>query len=246
MNHYKTIEKIKSLIPSINGVKAALLYGSFGRNEANPNSDIDMQLLVDDNFLINDLKEKLQQLFSEEVKAVNQIKMRDKVVVYFSRNQPGVQTGICKSISEIERNYLGSEITNIENTIVFENKGANLNLLSHLQNLVQHKNQAKTKEANNTTINDLIEKFVYEFESCSNAHRRSDGYHFYFFYNIALHTALQLNHLSKGYEKYNFLPKNYIANVLSADERDGFYELSGSLFLPEANKRKAITFRLFL
>ena len=55
MNQYKTIEKIKSLIPSINGVKAALLYGSFGRNEANPNSDIDMQLLVDDNFIINDL-----------------------------------------------------------------------------------------------------------------------------------------------------------------------------------------------
>lgn len=237
MNQYKTIEKIKSLIPSITGVKAALLYGSFGRNEANANSDIDMQLLVDDNFIINDFKEKLQQLFLDELIAVNQIKMRDKVVVYF-KNQPKLEMAICKSVSEIERNYLGSEINTIENTIVFENKEANLNLSLHLQNLVQHKNQAKTKEVKDTAINDLIEKFVYEFESCSNAHRRSDGYHFYFFYNIALHVALQLNHISKGFEKYNFLPKNYIAEVLSADERDGFYELNGSLFLPEANKKK--------
>jgi protein tyrosine/serine phosphatase len=69
-------------------------------------------------------------------------------------------------------------------------------------------------------------------------HRRSDGYQFYFFYNIALQVAIQLNHLSKGQSKFNFLPKNFIANVLTKEEQKDFYSLKATLFLPEANQQK--------
>jgi protein tyrosine/serine phosphatase len=74
--------------------------------------------------------------------------------------------------------------------------------------------------------------------------RRSDAFQFYFFYNIALHVAVQLNHLSKGETKYNFLPKNFIANTLTAEEQKTFYDLKATLFLPEANaqKRKLLDF----
>ena len=68
--------------------------------------------------------------------------------------------------------------------------------------------------------------------------RRSDGYQFYFFYNIALHVAVQLNHLSKEHTRFNFLPKYFIANVLSKEEQGTFYGLQGTLYLPEANKQK--------
>ena len=69
-------------------------------------------------------------------------------------------------------------------------------------------------------------------------HRRSDGYQFYFFYNIALQVAIQLNQLSKGQSKFNFLPKNFIANVLTKEEQKDFYSLKATLFLPEANQQK--------
>jgi protein tyrosine/serine phosphatase len=69
-------------------------------------------------------------------------------------------------------------------------------------------------------------------------HRRSDGYQFYFFYNVALQVAIQLNHLSKGHIKFNFLPKYFIANVLTKEEQEPFYGLRGTLFLPEVNQQK--------
>jgi len=84
----------------------------------------------------------------------------------------------------------------------------------------------------------LIEKFIYEFESCSNMHRRSDAYKFYFFYNISLQVAVQLKYLSSGETKFNFLPKYFVANVLDEIEIKSFYDLRGTLFLPEANLQK--------
>jgi hypothetical protein len=70
--------------------------------------------------------------------------------------------------------------------------------------LIRDYNNNKTEQSNEKQITDLIDKFIYEFESCSGMHRRSDGYQFYFFYNIALQVAIQLNHLSKGHIKIQF------------------------------------------
>ncbi|NJK95622.1 MAG: hypothetical protein HC905_12600 [Bacteroidales bacterium] len=53
-----------------------------------------------------------------------------------------------------------------------------------------------------------------------------------------MQVAIQLNHLAKGQTKFNFLPKNFIANVLTKAEQKDFYSLRGSLFLPEANEQK--------
>jgi hypothetical protein len=53
-----------------------------------------------------------------------------------------------------------------------------------------------------------------------------------------LQVAIQLNHLSKGHSKFNFLPKYFIANILTKEEQETFYNLKGTLFLPEANQQK--------
>ena len=47
MKQLKTIDQLQKLFPKVQGVDLAILYGSFGRNEPTPNSDIDIQLLVD-------------------------------------------------------------------------------------------------------------------------------------------------------------------------------------------------------
>ena len=44
MKQIKTIDQLKYIIPTIAGIEVALLYGSFGRKEATPNSDIDLAI----------------------------------------------------------------------------------------------------------------------------------------------------------------------------------------------------------
>jgi predicted nucleotidyltransferase len=237
MKQLQSISQLKKLLPGISGLEGAILYGSFGRNAAGPNSDIDIQIIVNDNFVLNDLIDALQKEFHSEIQSVLQVALRSKMVVYF-KTQPKIEFAICTDLSEIDRNYLGSEITNVTETILFERQPAKFGIETYLTQLVNEHNQNKPSLDNRKQVSDLIDKFVYEFESCSAMHRRSDGYQFYFFYNIALQIAIQLNHLSKGFTKFNFLPKYFIANVLTRSEQETFYDLRGSLFLPEANQQK--------
>lgn len=242
MKQLKTIEQLQKLFPQVQGVDVALLYGSFGRNEPTPNSDIDIQILVDKEFQTKNLIDLLKKNFQNEFQFVREVALRNKVVVYFNA-QPKIEFAICANISEIDRNYLGSEISNIADTILYEKRPAKYDIGSYLHQIVRDYNN-KASGRNEKQVEELIEKFLYEFESCSSMQRRSDGYQFYFFYNIALQVAIQLNYLSKGHSKFNFLPKYFIANVLAREEQEPFYQLKGTLFLPEANqqKRKLLNF----
>lgn len=244
MKQHKTIELLKNLFPNVPGLEAAILYGSFGRNQAGPNSDIDIQLLVSPEFENSYLVEKLKLVFQHEVQLILDVAMRDKVVVYFN-TQPKLEIGICTKVSEIDRNYIGSEITNSEATILYEKLNSQFGIRPYLAELIKSHNAKKNTQANEKQIAELINKFLYEFESCSAMQRRSDGYQFYFFYNIALQVAIQLNHLSKGQTQFNFLPKNFIANVLTSEEQKNFYDLRGTLFLPEANQQKSKLLEFF-
>lgn len=237
MKQLKTIDQLQKLFPDVTGVDVALLYGSFGRNEATPNSDIDIQILVNNEFENKFLINELQKEFHSEILSIREVTMRSKVVVYF-KSQPKIEFAICTNISEIDRNYLGSEISNISATILYERRHSQYEIGTYLHQLVRDYNQTKSSKPNEKQISDLIDKFVYEFESCSAMHRRSDGYQFYFFYNISLQVAIQLNQLSKGQSKFNFLPKNFIANILTKEEQKDFYSLKATLFLPEANQQK--------
>jgi protein tyrosine/serine phosphatase/predicted nucleotidyltransferase len=237
MIQLKKIDQLQKMFPKVKGIDVALLYGSFGRNEATPNSDIDIQLLVNKDFETSILKDQLQKLFHNEIQSIREVSMRNKVVTYF-KSQPKIEFAICTNISEIDRNYLGSEITDFSQTVLYQRVPQLYDIGSYLAQLIRDYNKNKTEQQKEKQITDLVDKFIYEFESCSGMHRRSDGYQFYFYYNIALQVAIQLNHLSKGHSKYNFLPKYFIANILTKEEQETFYNLKGTLFLPEANQQK--------
>lgn len=243
MKQLKSLEKIKSAIPNAKGIQVILLYGSFGRNEVNPNSDIDIQILVDESFKAESLIDVLKNEFKNEIHYINYVSLRNKIIVYFTY-QPKIEIEICKSIDEINKNYLGSEIINIEQTILFANNYWQEKIRDYLHTITENYNVQKEKKSIHDRALELIDKFAYEFESCSTMHRRSDAYKFYFFYNIALYVAVQLKHLSTGDIKYNFLPKYFVVNSLTEKERTPFYELKGTLYLPEANaqKRKLLDF----
>lgn len=237
MKQFETIKRIKQIIPYVEGINVSLLYGSFGRNEANPNSDIDIQILVHENFQPLNLISALKKEFKNEIQYICEIALRNKVVVYF-KSQPRVEFGICISTDEINRNYLGSEITNVENTILFANEEWKGKIEKYLQEIIEKRNAEKNAKNRQKTVLELVAKFVYEFENCSTMQRRSDAYQFYYFYNIALHAAVQLKHLATGEPKYNFLPKYFVANTLKTQEQKAFYDLKATLFLPEANTQK--------
>jgi predicted nucleotidyltransferase len=244
MKQLSIIQELKkSILPEIKGLGFALLYGSFGRNEGNPNSDIDIQLFVDEDFRAEDLISALQKALKNDIQRFVQVSLRNKIVAYLSP-QPKIEFAICQNLNEINRNYLGSEISRVENTVLFANEYWKGKIESHLHEITEIRNAESTPQSVEKTALELINKFIYEFENCSTMHRRSDAYQFYYFYNIALHIAVQLKHLSTGETKYNFLPKYFVANTLTREERKQFYELKGTLFLPEVNaqKRKLLDF----
>ena len=195
MKQKQTIELLKQDFHSLDGLKAALLYGSFGRNSATPNSDIDIQLIVGPEFNSDNLTKLAQTCVVDELIKVHRVDLRNKVVVY-PRNHPKVEFAICTSVNEINRNYAGSEIDDVSATILFKSKDWEFDLLGYLHGLTQKHQESKKGDLKNY-ISDHIDKFLYEYESCSTMQRRSDVYQFYYFYNIAFHVAVQLHHLSK-------------------------------------------------
>lgn len=237
MKQINIIHQLKMLFPQIKGLEIALLYGSLARNERNPNSDIDIQIIVNEEFEIEALIKEMNLAFHSDIQNMLEIALRSKIVWYF-KSMPKLEISIYTKLEDINRNYIGSEITDIENSILYERDSAVYDIHSYLMQLIAA-NQVKNEEVEKVKqIEDLINKFMYEFESCSDAHRRSDGYKFYFFYNIALHSAVQIYHLSKGGTEFNFLPKQFMPNYLTQDERTFFYELRGSLFLSDSNLQK--------
>lgn len=231
MKQLEIINRLKEILFKNDDIETAFLYGSFARKTQSVNSDIDIATVTTNVFNVDILIKEIELQFSEEILKVLQVDLRNKIVVYF-KELPKAEIAFSLNISENNRNYLGSEIPfeNIDSSILFDKSNK---ALAHFQEITKARTGITQQDKDN-----LIDKFIYEFESCSNAHRRSDGYYFYYFYNIALHVAVQLNHLSKGETKFNFLPKNFITEVLNSKEQNDFYSIKGSLFLPEANKQK--------
>jgi hypothetical protein len=79
------------------------------------------KILVDESFQPQNLINTLKKEFANELQFIGEVGLRNKVVAYFTA-QPKIEFGICRSSDEINRNYLGSEITNVEQTILFANE----------------------------------------------------------------------------------------------------------------------------
>ncbi|NRT16968.1 putative nucleotidyltransferase [Flavobacterium sp. 28A] len=231
MKQIEIINKLKAILLANTQIETAFLYGSFARKTPSANSDIDIATVTTSGFEVSHLIREIESQFSDELLKVLKVALRYKIVLYFNE-LPKVEIAFSSNLTENNRNYLGSEIPLelIQSSVLFDKSNT---AVAHFREIIKNKIGITSEDKKN-----LIDKFIYEFESSSNAHKRSDGYQFYFFYNIALHTAVQLNHLSKGEAKFNFLPKNFIIEVLNKEEQNDFYAIKGTLFLPEANKQK--------
>jgi protein tyrosine/serine phosphatase/predicted nucleotidyltransferase len=234
MNAEQILDQIKLLLPQVQGLKAGVLYGSYARKEATPASDIDIQLLVDESFSMKELKQNLRETFRTDIQLILEVDLRHKLVLYLTHH-PKIEFAICRKHEELDRHFLGSAIQDIKGSILYE-INPNDTALEEYLNQIDAKHQSSPIDGSYTS--DLIDKFLYEFETASAFHRRSDGYRFYYFYNIAFHVAVQLNQLAAGNKDFNFLPRYILAGGLSKEEQDILYQMNGSLFLPDANRKK--------
>lgn len=229
-NKEEVLKALIEIFEENSGIDAAILYGSHARGTATPNSDIDIQVLVNKHFYSSEFLEQLRNQNQLDIMKVIEVKLRCKFVIYFY-GKPKLEIAVCKNISDINRNYIGSEIKNYDSSVLYKSSLLKLDINKYLKSLTEI---SKDKEIYEET-KQLINKFIYEFENCSDMHRRSDGYRFYFFYNIALNTLVKLHYYAKGHSSFDFLPRYFIAEVLNSEEREQFYSLSGNLFLPKAN-----------
>ena len=230
----ETIQQLKTIFPKIKGIEFAILYGSFARDTATANSDIDIQILINSSFDINDFISTIEKHFQEDILSVRKLEIKHKIIIYFLHNTK-TEFSFYTELKDINRLFLGSEIRNInKTTILYVNKSWENRLYTYLEEITKNKTDINTFKY----VSELIDEFIYQFENASTMHRRSDSYQFYFFYNIALHKAIQLYQLSVGNTHFNFLPKRFVSSLPNDDKRKEIYSLHGELLLTKANQQK--------
>lgn len=238
MKQLEIINKIRNNANNISDIKAMLLIGSFGRNAGTYNSDIDVSILINDNFKEETFLKELEKIFPDEVQNILWVELRNKCVVFFQKTAK-LEFNICRDLSEIDKYYLGSEISDFSNCVLFDKQNS---IESYLHKITNHKQNNPTDIANLylTTVN----KFIYDFEQFSLYHKRSDAYKTYFQYNLALNDCLQLLQLNREEIQFLYLPNNQDF-FHGKDGRERLRRLAGTLYLPEVNQLKRELLNLF-
>ena len=237
----KFIANLKRILFENDQIISAILLGSYARKKAVENSDINIALLVNNNFTPTNFIKTFKNTSFLQIRYVLNVEREDKIIFYLN-DLPKIELTIMFEIKELGTTYHLSEVKleDIVDSILFDKSKKVFTHLKHITEIrIQNLNGNREKE-----IQILISKFIYEFERCSSHHHRCDSYQFYFYYNLALQVAVQLSHLSKGYFEFNFLPKNFSTDILPRNEQDHFFNLAGTLFLSIANiqKRKLLEF----
>ena len=238
MKQRAIINQLKINITRFTNIEAILLIGSFGRNTPVYNSDIDLSIITKPNFEINDLLSTLKLLFPDTIRCILKVDLRNKYVVYFY-DSPKLELNICTKINNVNKYFLGSEINSLDDCILLDSKNK---LKKHLQKLMKEKQAINIDQA--TLFCDTVHKFIYDFESLSQFHKRSEAYKSYFQYNLALNDCLQMLQLNNNASEFLYLPN--IQNYFFGKEgRDKLKSLNGTLYLPEVNEQKRILLNQF-
>jgi len=217
----------------LSGIKAAILFGSVARGDNNYHSDIDMALWTDDDLSLKENMLKAIENYWKEKDGVALSIPRKKSICIFTKDLQKIDVLLINNLAALNRNYLGSNITSnrILQSILFDKTASVLSYLTAINGLNIEKDETYQTDS-------LINYFLFAFEGCSKQHAKSDGYQFYFNYNIAFHTLIQLQCVLKGYSSFLYNPKNVFYHAWEKDNMEELYQLKGSLFLPDGNQKK--------
>lgn len=236
----KVTQTASAVLKDVPGVLSLVLIGSQARGNPSPNSDYDYSMLVNAEFDLRAAAGSLAEAFGESARYALASAIRNKLSVYLGSGER-IEINCFTELEGLDRYFLGSEIPleQVPGCVAFDHTGV---VLPHLLAVSELREQRNAANVGHPV--DLMHRFMYEFENASSCHRRSDSYKFYFFYNIALHIAIQLKCLAEGQLPHAYLPKNFFEKNYRTRSRQEYLALAPGFRLEEANfaKRKLLDF----
>lgn len=240
MKQFKIIKDTNKLFKSFENIQSCILIGSFGRGIANPNSDIDYQLLVDNFFNHEKFILFLKEQFKEALKYYLYIESENKYFFYFYENYIKLEIFICYELKHLDKYYLGSEIREIEKSMIFDKTNQ---VKLHLEKITNDKNIQK-EQLLKEKITALITKFQHYFEKASSCHAKGDGYKFNVLFNGTLNSLVRIIYLCEGKTEHEYMPPNFL-NQYSRPKNLKIESLKDIMYLRDANKNKIFLLDLF-
>jgi hypothetical protein len=211
-------------------VLALFWHGSFPLGRWSSGSDLDAAVLLRPNAYMDVICESLLAPLQGEVRLQLRNADRQRLVWFAGEHHLKVEIVFANNPDQLAWLADARDVPAPRMILAFERDGAG-------QSLRDRANRVDLPDASEVA-NREIEKFVEGFEACSRAHSRSDAYAFYFHYNLALGRLARLIQIVRHRPERLYLPPQLTNSRLRLEERQGFIDLAGTLYLPEANKQK--------
>lgn len=211
-------------------VRAILWYGSMARGDASAHSDLDVAVVHAPDVRSGAVVDSVAAWFGGRVRYHTQLAGRPEATLWVDDSLVKIDLHMAVGVAGLAWLADSPDIAPPRLVAALDKDGVCGNLVERAA--------ARVPRELSALVDQEIEKFVVGFEACSAAHRRSDGYQYYFHYNLALHRLARLVELSRGQAVYLFLPKLLLSRRMSLPEQVRWRELHGTLYLPEANAAK--------
>lgn len=240
MKQNEFVKKLNQTFKNIKGIQSTIMIGSFGRGLPKPNSDLDYQILVGNDFDNQHFFSQVQSELKSELKHALFLEDKNKWCFYLTDVYMTVEVFICSTLEELDKYFLGSEITNIGNAIIFDETNTVLNYFEHITKQKKEQFQKIQK----AKIESIIITFQNRYEALSNAHAKSDGYKFNVLFSHALNAVVKLVYLCKGETEHDYMPSNFLTDFSYKYKLE--IERLGTMDLRQANWHKRKLLDLFL
>lgn len=205
-------------------VRVLLCYGTLALGRSSPYSDVDAAVVH--RGAASEVLASLRQFFGARVRELAVIASRGEAAVWVDDALIKIDLRLASSPDGLMPMATTADVPAPRFVVVLDKDGCIAPLAEAAA--------AKLHREPGPLADEEIEKFLIAFDAASNAHRRSDGYRFYFEYNLALHRLARLVELARGGDVYLFLPRMLLSERLTLAEQERFRALHGVLYLPDA------------
>jgi len=219
-------------------IRALVWYGSFARGETTAHSDLDAAVIVRADADITDIVDSCPRRFGSRLRNYTCSVTRGEATFWIDQVLTKVDLLIVSDPEGLAWLADSPDISPPRLIIALDKDNC-------CHALVERASRPVSRDARQLA-DEEIDKFIVAFEACSAAHRRSDGYQFYFQFNLALHRLARLVELARGHAVCLFLPKMLLPARMSLPEQLRWRELRGTMYLPEANDAKRRLAAVFL